>query len=628
MAPYSSATLDEIRARIDLVELVEPFVTLKKAGAHWKGLCPFHAEKTPSFMVNPHRGIFHCFGCGVGGDAFGFLMRQDRLSFPEAVRALAERTGVVLPSDGPRRTDESGKDELYRALEAAACFYGETLWAAAGDLARRYLTARGVDPAVARRFRLGYAPGGWSALLTFMRDQRFADETLERAGLVVARDSAGGFYDRFRGRLMFPIKDPQGRVIGFGGRALADEEPKYLNSPESALYSKGQVLYGMDGARESIRARNRALLVEGYLDCLMAHQHGFTETVAALGTAFTGAQLALLRRHTSEVVTFFDADAAGHKAAQRAEELLELTTGNLVWALNRREGFAEGGRLRVKVALLPAGYDPDTFLRAQGADAFSVRITAARNVLSYAIDRVAMTAGDASTPRARPTAFAQIALILSKVADSDEAVSLAHEAAVKLGIDETQLWIHAQEIQRGLRGPTVRTSGAAPVPETIPLVERDLLALLLHLEEARERLLPRIDETDLTHAAVRSIVEGLKRRPAARPESLLGELAGESERGLLAALLVEERAFDDAAIAIAAFETRFDLKRRRRRIRQVSRAIAEAQAGGAPALPELESELRALQRESEAAHVLTLGVHVEPGNHGGPSGLQGVRTNG
>jgi DNA primase len=626
MAAYPAAILDEIRARVDIVEVVEPFVTLKKAGANWKGLCPFHAEKTPSFTVNPRRGVFHCFGCGVGGDAFGFLMRHDRLSFPEAVRALAQRAGVELPRDGSSRPDESGHDELYRVLEIAAQFFSATLGAAGGEPARSYLAGRGVDPAVAERFRLGYAPGGWSALLTFMRGQGIPGEIAERAGLVIAREGAGGFYDRFRGRLMFPIRDLQGRVVAFGGRALADDHPKYLNSPETALYSKGQLLYAIDLARESIRVRNRALLVEGYIDCLVAHQHGFTETVAALGTAFTGAQLALLRRHTSEVITFFDADAAGDKAAQRAEELLPPSAEGLAWSVSRSGSFGDAGGPRLKVALLPAGDDPDTFLRSKGAEAFAERIAAARSLLAYAVGRVLDDLEDASTPRGRATAFARVAAVLGKAPDAEEATRLAREVSLRLGVDATQLWIEAQRLHGAWRPP--RAVAAASTSDTIPLVERDLLGLLLHVAEARERLLPRIDEADLTHGAIRSIVGSLKQRPEASPESLLADLAGESERGLLAGMLMEERAFGDVSIAIAEFETRFDLKQRRRRIRQVSRAIADAQAAGAPLLPELTAELRALQRESEAAHVLTLGAHVEPGNPAGPSGLQGVRTNG
>ena len=466
MASYSPTLLDEIRAGVDIVELVGRFVNLRKAGVNWKGLCPFHSEKTPSFMVNPRKGIFHCFGCGVGGDAFGFLMRQDRLSFPESVRALARATGVRLPEDDRRSAADSGREELYQAMDLAARFYEDALWTPGGERARAYLEQRGIGVEIARRFRLGYAPDGWEALLGFMKAQGVGEATLVAAGLAVARESGSGAYDRFRGRLLFAIRDLQGRVVAFGGRAFGDEQPKYLNSPETPLYSKGNLLYGIDLARDAIRERHRTLLVEGYVDCLMAHQHGFTETVAALGTAFTPAQLNLVRRYCEEVVTFFDADAAGRKAAERAEELLE-PTGSVAWGVNRSGGFEAPGTLRVKVALLPGGHDPDTFLRAEGAEAFTERIAAAKSLLSYALDRALQDDGT-SGPRTRAHAFARAALLLAKVTDGEEATALSREAARKLGVDSTQLWIESQRLQASLRRPApaspASSRGSTPRP--------------------------------------------------------------------------------------------------------------------------------------------------------------------
>src|SRR5712691_9008484 len=310
MAGYPPHILDEIRTRVDIVELVGQFVTLKRAGENWKGLCPFHTENTPSFTVNPKRNIFHCFGCGAGGDAFGFLMRQDKMAFPEAVRALAERTGVELPTVSRQQPETDGKFEaLRRVMALAADFYSHALWEAEGAKARGYIESRGIDVEVAKRFGMGYAPEGWNALLGHMAKQGVTDEQLVQAGLVLPRQTGAGFYDRFRGRLLFPIRDVQGRVVAFGGRALAGEEPKYLPSPETPLYVKGHMLYALDVAKTAMRERKRAIIVEGYLDCLMAHQHGFGETVAALGTAFTPAQLGLLRRYADEVVALFDADA-------------------------------------------------------------------------------------------------------------------------------------------------------------------------------------------------------------------------------------------------------------------------------------------------------------------------------
>src|SRR5262244_778 len=502
---YSQALLDDIRAAVDIVDLVGRFVNLRKAGSHWKGLCPFHAEKTPSFTVNPQKGIFHCFGCGVGGDAFGFVMRQDRLSFPEAVRALAKTTGIALPDEHGACGGDSGREELVRVMELAGRFYTETLWKPAGERARAYLGQRGIDTEVARRFGLGFAPEGWESLIAFMRGEKVGEDALVAAGLAVARENRAGAYDRFRGRLLFPIRDLQGRVVAFGGRGFGDEQPKYLNSPETPLYTKGNLLYAADLARTTIQSENRALLVEGYVDCIMAHQHGFTGTVAALGTAFTPAQLGLLRRYCDEVVTFFDADAAGQKAAARAEELLEPTVGGMAWAVNRSGGFESGGALRVKVALLPAGHDPDTFLRVEGAAAFAERIAAARSLLSYALERVLADGPGPLVPGRGPAnAFARAALMLAKVPDAQEAASLSHEAGRKLGVDPTQLWTESRKLAAALSRPS---AGARPAPaEPMPIIERDLVALLLQSLSARATLLTLLDETDVAHAPLRAIV--------------------------------------------------------------------------------------------------------------------------
>jgi DNA primase len=610
MAVYPHAVLDEIRSRVDIIDVVGQFVSLRKAGANWKGLCPFHAEKTPSFMVNPAKGIFHCFGCGVGGDVFGFLMRQDRLTFPEAVRTLARRAAVDLPEDRAAGAPASEYHDLRRVMDLAASFYADALWQPGGSRARKYLDSRGIDPDIARRFALGLAPDGWDGLLSFMRGRGVAPELLEKAGLVVRREG-GGFYDRFRGRLLFAIRDLQGQVVAFGGRAFGDEQPKYLNSPETVLYSKGQMLYALDLARDAIRSRNRALLVEGYVDCLMAHQHGFTETVAALGTAFTGTQLGLLRRYTSEVVTFFDADQAGQKAAERAETLLDPSPDGLAWAVNRTGSFGDGGGLRVRVALLPAGHDPDTLLRATGAQAFSACIDASRGLLSYALDRALDESGGTTGPRGRATAFARVAMMLAKVSDAAEALQLSREAALRLGVDATQLWIEAQRLQGAVRRPVAPGATAAP---GMPLAERELLLLLLHVPDARPVLLPIVDDTDIAYAGLRGILAGLRRRADASPESLLADLEDEAERGILASLIMNEPDFRDAATVVAQFRHRFELKRRLERVREASRAIAEGQAAGAAATGALTAELTALQRAGEEARGLTLGASPEPGN--------------
>jgi DNA primase len=603
---YSQALLDDIRAAVDIVDLVSRFVNLRKAGSHWKGLCPFHAEKTPSFTVNPQKNIFHCFGCGVGGDAFGFVMRQDRLSFPEAVRALAKTAGIALPEERAAGGGDSGREELTRVMDLAGRLYADLLWKPAGERARAYLEQRGIDTGIARHFGLGWAPEGWETLLTFMKGEKVPEEALIAAGLAVARENRAGAYDRFRGRLLFPIRDLQGRVVAFGGRGFGDEQPKYLNSPETPLYTKGNLLYAADLARTTIQSENRALLVEGYVDCIMAHQHGFTGTVAALGTAFTPAQLALLRRYCDEVITFFDADAAGQKAAARAEELLEPTGRSMAWAVNRSGAFEGAGTLRVKVALLPAGHDPDTFLRSVGREGFMERIAAARSILSYALDRALVDPDGATGPRARTTAFARVALLLAKVADGDEAAALSREAATKLGVDPTQLWIEAQRLQSSLRTPPPQAQPSAPV--STPPVERDLVTLLLHSDEARATLLGLLAEPDeLGHASLRAIVEALRRRPDAPAESLMTDLPTDEARSVLSSLLVEDRESVDARVSIGQFQRRLERSLRLRRARELTQAIAETQAKTGVAAP-MHAELRTLHKESAVVYEITGGV--------------------
>ena len=623
---YSQQLLDEIRSRADIVEIVGQVVKLKRTGENWKGLCPFHTEKTPSFTVNPKRNIYHCFGCGAGGDAFSFLMRQERVAFPEAVRTLADRAGVALPDAGQRAPEVDGKLEaLRRAMALAAEFYTRSLWEPGGEKPRAYLEQRGVDPEVAKRFGLGYAPESWNALLGVMARQGIGEDVLVQAGLILARQNGPGFYDRFRGRLLFPIRDVQGRVVAFGGRALSGEEPKYLNSPETPLYVKGQMLYALDVARIAMRERSRAIIVEGYLDCLMAHQHGFGETVAALGTAFTPAQLGLLRRYADEVVALFDADAAGQKASTRLEEMMNdvMDLQNLGWSVARTGGFEKAGHLPIRVALLPAGHDPDSLLRAEGAAALTARLDAARPLLSFVLEK-AFADEDLTTSRGRANAHARVALILSKVANAEEATALAREAARQLGVDSTQLWIEAQQLQgaraRGRRSEQLTQSGRGAAesdawPPPIPF-ERDLVALLLQVDEARAELLPVLTDEDVAHQGLRLVLTALRRTPSALPEALMADLEGDRERGLLAALLVEDRKWGDTHSHVAELKRRYHIRHRKHRVHQVTRAIIDAQATGDPALPALEDELRGLQRdlqrEAEAVRELALARPVLP----------------
>jgi DNA primase len=588
-------------------------VNLRRAGENWKGLCPFHTEKNPSFTVNVKKGIFHCFGCHAGGDAFGFVMRQERLTFPDAVRLLAQRAGVELPAGRPERSEGEGRlDALRQILAAAAEFYAERLWGREGARAREYLESRQIEVAVARRFGLGYAPEGWDVLLAFMRGRSVAADALVQAGLVLPRQTGTGFYDRFRGRLLFPIRDGQGQVVAFGGRALGAEEPKYLNSPETPLYRKGQMLYGLDLARARMKECGRAVVVEGYVDCLMAHQHGFAEAVAALGTAFTSAQLGLLRRHADEVIAVFDADAAGQRATERIEQMMgeAVDIEALGWSVARTGSYRQAEYFPVKVVVLPAGHDPDSLLRAEGPAPFHSRLDAARSIFAFVMDR-ALAEEDLATDRGRASAHARAALILSKVPNAEEASALGRRAARALGVDAAQLWFEAQ----GLRAARAKTPArpetpAAPVApghwREPALAERDLVLLLLNMEELRERMLSCIEDEDVAHPGLRAVLAALRRNPAATATALLADLPGEAERGLVAGLLLEERSWAEAEAELHEFQRRYEMRRRRRQLKTGLQAIARAQAAGDPALPRLETELEGLKREARAIRELLL----------------------
>jgi DNA primase len=398
---------------------------------------------------------------------------------------------------------------------------------------------------------------------------------------VLPRQNAPGHYDRFRGRLIFPIADTQGRVIAFGGRALAGEEPKYLNSPETPLYQKGQTLYALHRARERMTDTRRALLVEGYVDCLMAHQHGFGEAVAILGTALTPPQLGLLRRYADEAILFFDADRAGQEAARRAEDLLERSADPQWWALTRRPDTLARRGLRLRVATLPAGHDPDTFLRAEGREALEAACRAARPLLLFALDRV-FSEEDTASPRGRATGSARVALMLSKVQDGDEAIELGREAARRLGIDPSDLWLQAHRLAEAVR-PAAPAAATVPAPQDVTWFERDLCQLVLQAPEAREALLPLIDSAGIAHPAARAILAALRDEPAMAPEALLQRLPDDIARALLARWLVEEREWPDLAAEVAARRRRLERRQAQRRVREISQTVAQSEAAGATA---------------------------------------------
>ncbi|MCL6615034.1 MAG: DNA primase, partial [Firmicutes bacterium] len=423
--------IEEIRSRIDLVGLVGEYVSLRRSGRRYVGLCPFHQERTPSFTVNPEGQFFYCFGCKASGDAFEFVMRLEGLDFPSAVKLLAERAGVRWEPQTPEEASrEKKRADLLRLNALAAEVYRRALSAPrTGARAREYLARRGIEQASAAKFGLGYAPPGPRTLVEVFR--RYGARLEDAAALGLVLSSAEGYIDRFRDRLIFPLFDLRGRVIGFGGRTLGEGQPKYLNSPESELFAKRRFLYGLNLAREAMRRSGQAVLVEGYLDAIAAHRAGVENAVATLGTALSEDHAELLRRFANEVILAYDGDEAGQEATVRGLELLH------------RLGLA------VRVAVLPAGQDPDELVRAQGGEALRSLLAAALPLTEFLLQR-ALARADLTTAEGRAAAVRACLPALAEVASA-----AAREAYVRQVATRTR--VHEDAIEKDLADYLRRT---------------------------------------------------------------------------------------------------------------------------------------------------------------------------
>jgi DNA primase len=490
---YTDDVISRVRDSVDIVDLVSGYVSLKKRGKNWLGLCPFHSEKTPSFNVNPDKQIFHCFGCGVGGDAFKFLELQKGLSFPEAIRELAERAGITLPENRPRPENRGAQDERKTLLavtsEAAAFFRGE-LAGPAGRAAREYLAKRGVSEAVIREFDLGWSLPAWDGLLRHLRQKSHAPELLEKAGLVVKRSEGEGHYDRFRGRIIFPIRDINGNVVAFGGRVMDDSLPKYLNSPETPLYSKSNILYGMDRAKDAARKSDHFIIVEGYLDAIACHQHGVRNAVATLGTALTEGHLRLMRRFTKKLKLIFDPDPAGVRAALRSFDLLV------------------GSGMQVKVVSLPGGDDPDTVLAKRGREVFAASLTAAAPLMDFVLDQIVQDGAKASIDE-KERMVSELGGYINKITSEIEKSHYFKMAAEALGVDEGDL---RREITRHAgpvpaRQPGESAPSAASRTGQRPRAEEMLVHLMLRDESIARSVAVKLAPGDFTDPLLRRAAE-------------------------------------------------------------------------------------------------------------------------
>jgi DNA primase len=448
---FSEDLLEQVRGANPIYDVVSDYVSLKKSGRNYMGLCPFHGEKTPSFTVNQERQIFHCFGCGEGGNVIGFIMKREGLSFPESVRFLAARRGISLPEYSPGRPEEKGlKERLLEANAAAAGLFKVNLLGPPGRQALAYLERRSITAATREEFGIGWAVPGRDALVRDLAKKGFSQQELLQAGLSAQRET-GGAVDRFRARVVFPIHDVTGRVVAFGGRLLAEGEPKYLNSPETPLYHKSNVLYGLHRAKEFIRREGVGVIVEGYFDVITAVQAGVANVVATSGTALTDGHAALMRRFAERWVVVFDGDAAGIRAAKRSLEI--FVTNGL---------FARG-------VLLPDGADPDSFIRAQGAPAFRALVEKAEDLMDFFLRRTVQE-HRLDTIEGKVAAVRETVPLLAKVRDRVAQADYLARSAQRLGVKEDVLWSEV----RGLmgRGDAAHGASAAAPPPRPAVAER------------------------------------------------------------------------------------------------------------------------------------------------------------
>lgn len=547
----------EIRERVDMLELVGAKVQLKRSGKNWKGLCPFHTEKTPSFYVYPESGNYVCFSCGEKGDAFSWLKKMEGLDFPDALEQLAARTGVELKRGVAR---DPGRDEarerIFAVNEEAATFYANVLLnMPAGEDGRRYVAERGLTRETVERFALGFAPEGWDVLMKHLISRGHNEQLLVEAGLATERDD-GRRYDRFRQRLMFPIRNRDGRIVGFGGRALGDARPKYLNTAQTSAFDKSANLYAIDLAKDAIRKSDSAVIVEGYVDAIMAHQVGHANVVASMGTALTEQQVGLLKRLTGRIILALDSDAAGQAAMLRG---IETMRGALDYdevavvepRVNTRDlvRFERKLNTEILVLTLPEGKDPDEFLRARPGD-WPALVQSAEPLLDFVMRAVVGTV-DLADPRAKSAAVAQLAPLIRELPDSIQQAHYIGLLARMLRIAED---VVASEIRRlALVRPNrpqttgaQRTGTAAP-PESVPperaiaVREDHLLALLLAYPDAAHDLATEIAADDFASTTNRLLWEALCPTIVANPRisaaDLLASIPDEVLREVATALV-------------------------------------------------------------------------------------------
>ncbi len=578
------SVIDEVRDHTDIVEVVSQFVTLKKVGKNFKGLCPFHSEKTPSFTVSPEKRIYHCFGCGAGGNVFKFVIETQNISFIDAVRQFADSAGISIPqpnADNLNNPLYKEREALKKANELAANYYHSLFHdSEAGLAARNYLKGRYFTGEILDKYSIGWASPGWRGLIShFHKIGTLSRKTVLQSGLVVEKEDGSNVYDRFRGRVIFPIKDLHGSVIGFGGRAIADgDNPKYLNSPETTLYQKSQTLFGLDMAKQAIRKEDQAILVEGYFDQMRATQFGIFNTVATCGTALTPKQAGILRNYASSVVLVFDSDNAGRSAAEKGFEVLH-----------------EKG-LQVKIVFLPEGKDPDSYIHENGVDNFMEKIKTAKPYLESYIDTV-VAGKDGSSPSKRVEMANKVLPIVGKVHNLVERNGLLEYFSFKAKIDDASFLTE-------LKKSFLRNQPRIDIPETETNstlnLERHLVHLILSGKETAKRVFKAVNLEDFSNPALKSIattcLQMIDKNEDVEIDKLIDQTDDPEIRSRLTQFGLEPLEFDSPEKTVSDCVTKFNNVHIKSKIKIVKQQRNEAEkAGQVEKSRELQNKLREMQ---------------------------------
>jgi DNA primase len=553
--PSDNIALEEIKSRLDIVDVISEYIPLKRTGQNWRGLCPFHAEKTPSFMVSPSKQIYHCFGCGTGGDIFTFLLKYENLSFQEALNVLAEKAGVTLKKFQKNTAKTGEKESILNSNKDALIFYQDSL--VKNQKAGRYLAGRGINSKAQKLFFVGYAADSWDALFSYLQKKGYKAEEIKKSGLI-ARGTKN-YYDVFRNRIIFPIFNMRGEVVAFGGRVMDDSMPKYLNSPETPIFNKSRTLYGISHAKESIKKTGIAILVEGYLDVITAHMYGFSNTVAPLGTALTQDHGKLIKRFAQEVILVFDGDSAGIKAAKNGIGVL-LESG-----------------LNIRVLPLPDGEDPDSYLRKKGKEAFSDLLEKAVSIVDFLV----MHAGKDLQQKGNEHLIAREALeIISRIPDSVLQGYHVRQLSERLRINENFIREELLKMRKRLRHNGVRDKRNAK-PADIqarpqPAEEVYLLQLLLQCPEKADEIFDSVSADDIKGPVTRAIYEKMK-TGLVHYNTLLKECSDEGKAFLTELSFKTE--FEDPEKILKDCLNRFKSKKQNISLRELQDRIKEAESG-------------------------------------------------